>query len=59
MEKSIRVIITDIQNELFAMGDMLEPVIASKKAVELSALYSRVIRLLCEKEITYKKNVPS
>ena len=56
-EKNIRELITDIQNELFTMGDMLEPVIASKKAVELSALFSRVVRLLCEKEITYKKKL--
>ena len=56
-ELTIREHIVKIQNELFNGGDMLEPVIASKKAVELSTLYSRVIRLLCEKEITYKKKL--
>ena len=56
-ELTIREYIVKIQNELFACGDMLEPVVASKKAVELSALYSRVVRLLCEDEIAYKKKL--
>jgi len=56
-ELTIREYIVKIQNELFACGDMLEAVIASKKAVELSALYSRVVRLLCEDEIVYKKKL--
>lgn len=56
-EPTIRELVSGIQNELFAFGDMLELVVASKKAVHLSALYSRVIRLLCEKEIVYKKKL--
>jgi len=56
-DKTIREYINEIQNELFTSGDLLEPVIASKKAVELSALYSRVVKQLVEKEITYKKKL--
>ena len=56
-DKTIRELINDIQNELFTSGDLLEPVIASKKAVELSALYSRVVKELVEREIIYKKKL--
>ncbi len=56
-DKTIREFISDIQNELFTSGDMLEPVIASRKAVELSALYSRVVKQFVEKEIIYKKKL--
>ena len=56
-EKNIREIITDIQNELYSYGDMLEPVVAARKGVELSALYSRVVRLLVESEIKYKRKL--
>ncbi len=54
---TIRDHIVKIQNELFESGDMLEMVIASKKAVELATLYSRIVRLLCEKEIVYKRKL--
>lgn len=57
MEKTIRELINDVQNELFTSGDMLEPIVASKKAVELSALYSRVVKQLVEKEMMYKRKL--
>ena len=57
MAETIRQEIIDIQNELFEVGDLLEPVVASVKGVKLSALYSRAIRLLCEREIIYKKKL--
>lgn len=56
-ELTIREHIVSIQNELFSYGDILEPVVSATKSVELAALYSRVVRLLCEKEIIYKKKL--
>ena len=56
-DKTIRQEISEITNELFSFGDMLEPVIASTRAVKLSALHSRVVRELVEREIKYKRKL--
>ena len=56
-EKTIRDEVIEIQNELFAVGDLLEPVVASVKAIKLSALHSRVVRELVEREIIYKRKL--
>jgi len=54
MDKSIRQIIQETSDELRTQIDLLEPPAASRKLIELSALYSSLNRHCAEKDYAYR-----
>ena len=54
MEKSIRQTIQEVSDELSKNIDLIEPVVASRKLVELSNLYTHLNRQLAGADYAYR-----